>query len=123
MNRNEHVLYARAAYGGRDEKTRDEINGKKTKYTLPVVTARSCGLRFSSVASTTLHACRAARAHRVFSIVSPISYLEYDDPDGDSDELGMVKPGDARLGLTLGHWCPAGGGVLDATSPGLAFGH
>lgn len=30
-------------------------------------------------------------------------YLEYDDPDGDRDELGMVKPGDARLGLTLGH--------------------
>lgn len=42
-----------------------------------------------------------------------VYYLEYDDPDGDSDELGMVKPGDAKLGLTLGHWCP-GGGVLDA---------
>jgi len=41
------------------------------------------------------------------------TYLEYDDPDGDSDELGMGKPGDARLGLTFGHWCP-GGGVLDA---------
>lgn len=40
-------------------------------------------------------------------------YLEYDEPDGDSDELGMVKPGDARLGLTFGHWWP-GGGVLDA---------
>lgn len=43
----------------------------------------------------------------------PSIYLEYDDPDGDSDELGMVKLGDARLGLTLGHWWP-GGGVLDA---------
>lgn len=41
------------------------------------------------------------------------AYLEYDEPDGDSDELGMGKPGDARLGLTFGHWCP-GGGVLDA---------
>jgi len=40
-------------------------------------------------------------------------YLEYDEPDGDNDEFGIVKPGDARLGLTLGHWCP-GGGVLDA---------
>lgn len=58
--------------------------------------------------------------HSLFIIL--IFYLEYDDPDGDSDELGMVKPGDARLGLTLGHWCP-GGGVLDAARPGLAFGH
>lgn len=45
------------------------------------------------------------------------AHLEYDDPDGDSDDelaAGTVKPGDARLGLTtLGHWCP-GGGVLDA---------
>jgi hypothetical protein len=32
------------------------------------------------------------------------NYLEYDDPDGDSDELGIVKLGDARLGLTFGHW-------------------
>lgn len=32
------------------------------------------------------------------------AYLEYDDPDGDSDELGIVNPGDARLGLTFGHW-------------------
>lgn len=41
-------------------------------------------------------------------------YLEYDDPDGDSAELGMGKPGDARLGLTFGHCRCPGGGVLDA---------
>lgn len=38
--------------------------------------------------------------------MSRFAYLEYDDPEGDSDELfGIVKPGDARLGLiTFGHW-------------------